>query len=692
MSEETVGRITRISDFSIVASVIIILTVLVLPLPGFALDFLIAFSFSLALFMFFISVYVKKPLDFSTFPSLLLAVTLFRLSLNVATTRAILLHGNESVDAAGKMIKTFGYFVVGGNYVVGFVVFIILVIINFIVITKGAGRVAEVAARFTLDSMPGKQMSIDADLNAGLIDENEARRRREDISKQADFYGAMDGASKFIRGDAIAGLLITAINIIGGIVIGVLQHDMSISDAAGRYTVLTIGDGLVSQLPALTVSTAAGLIITRSSEEVGLATGIIEQMLRQYQTLYIASIILLIMAFVPGMPFINLIILSLLFFAVGYFVSQSKKKQLEKAESEKIKEEELAPQEEITIEDIEESIKIDMLELKIGYGLISFVDEKSGGDLLKRIKLMRKQIAGELGVIVPPIHIRDDLNLERNDYVFLIKSVQVAQYTILSDKFLAMKPGGENDLEGIQTKEPAFGLPAVWINPGQKNDAISKGYTIVDPVTVIITHMTEMIKSHIADIFTRQDADKLIESIRENYPKVVEELMQHLSLGNIYRILKNLLTEQVPVRDMLTISETLADYAPYTKDTDLLTEYVRTALAAHISSKYKDENGVINVITLGGNVEGVIMSNIKEGGGTNFLDLPPNVSEKLLNSVQDAMTKVTEAGIEPIVLTSPKIRLHFKTFIKRFFPKTPVLAYSEIAEGIEVRSVGVIEL
>jgi len=529
-------------------------------------------------------------------------------------------------------------------------------------------------------------------LNAGLIDENEARRRRENIAKQADFYGAMDGASKFIRGDAIAGLLITAINIIGGIVIGVLQHNMSISDAAGRYTVLTIGDGLISQLPALTVSTAAGLIITRSSEETALATGIINQMLRQYQILYIASAILLIMAFVPGMPFINLVTLSLFFFVVGYLVSQSKKKELEKAESEKLEEEELAPQEEITIEDIEESIKIDMLELKIGYGLISFVDEKSGGDLLKRIKLMRKQIAGEFGVIVSPIHIRDDLNLERNDYVFLIKSVQVAQYSVFPDRFLAMKPGGENDLEGIQTKEPAFGLPAVWINSDQKSDAISKGYTIVDPVTVIITHMTELIKSRIADIFTRQDADRLIESIKGDYPKVVEELMQHLSLGNIYRILKNLLSEWVPIRDMLTISETLADYAPYTKDMNLLTEYVRTALAAHISNKYKDENGVINVITLGGNVEGVIMSNVKENGGANFLDLPPNVSEKLLSKIQDAMTKVTEAGIEPIILTSPKIRLHFKTFIERFFPKTPVLAYSEITEGVEVRSVGVIEL
>ncbi len=633
---------------------------------------------------------MPRPLDFSTFPSILLAVTLFRLSLNVATTRAILLHGSQTPEAAGKMIETFGYFVVGGNYVVGLIVFIILVIINFVVITKGAGRVAEVAARFTLDAMPGKQMSIDADLNAGLIDEKEAKRRREEIARQADFYGAMDGASKFVRGDAIAGLLITAINIIGGIIIGVLQHHMSLSAAASRYTVLTIGDGLVSQLPALTVSTAAGIIITRSSEEINLSENIINQLINQYQTLYIAAVVLVVLSFVPGMPTFHLITLALILAGIAYSISAQKKKKEEAKELEEAEEEQ--PQEEITMEDIEEAVKVDLLELKIGYGLISFVDEKNGGGLIKRIKLMRKQIASELGVIVPSIRIRDDLNLDRNEYVFLIKGVEVARYTVYPDKFLAMKPGGGSDIEGIPTKEPAFGLDAIWIDGSIKSTAIVKGYTVVDPVTVIITHITEIIKTHIAEIFTRQDASKLLDTIKEEYPKIVEELTNQLPLGTIHKILKNLLSEGVPVKDMITIAETLSDYAAYTKDPDVLTEYVRMALANHISNKYKDENNTINVITLGSNVDGIINANLKEQNGITYLDLPPNISEKLIEKTQQVISEVVENGIEPIILTSPKIRRYFKGFLQRFFPKVPVISYAEIAEGIQINTVGTIEL
>ncbi len=667
-----------------------IFAVLVIPLPGFIIDFLVSTSFALALLIFFVSVYVPKPLEFSTFPSVLLAVTLFRLSLNVATTRAILLNGAQTPEAAGKMIETFGYFVVGGNYVVGLIVFIILVIINFVVITKGAGRVAEVAARFTLDAMPGKQMSIDADLNAGIIDEKEARRRREEISRQADFYGAMDGASKFVRGDAIAGLLITAINIIGGIIIGVLQHHMSLSAAASRYTVLTIGDGLVSQLPALTVSTAAGIIITRSSEEINLSTNIVNQLINQYQTLYIAAVVLVVMSLIPGMPTWHLVILAAILAGIAYSISSQKKKEEEK----ELEEEKEAQQteEEITMEDIEEAIKVDLLELKIGYGLIGFVDEKADGSLIKRIKLMRKQIAGQLGVIVPSIRIRDDLNLDRNEYVFLIKGIEVARYQVYPDKFLAMKPGGGKDIEGIPTKEPAFGLDAIWIDNNLKSEAIVKGYTVVDPVTVIITHITEIIRSHISDIFTRQDASKLLDAIKEDYPKIVEELNQQLSLGAIHKILKNLLEDGIPVKDMITIAEALSDYAAYTKDPDTLTEYVRMALAKHITNLYKDENNVIHVITLGSNVEGVINANLKEQNGITYLDLPPNISEKLIEKVQQVISDVAGKGIEPIILTSPRIRRYFKGFISRFFPKIPVISYAEIAEGVEIKTVGSIEL
>ena len=658
-------------------------------MPGFVIDFLVSLSFALSLLIFFISVYIPKPLDFSTFPSVLLAVTLYRLSLNVATTRAILLHGSQTPEAAGKMIETFGYFVVGGNYVVGLIVFIILVIINFVVITKGAGRVAEVAARFTLDAMPGKQMSIDADLNAGLIDENEARKRREEIARQADFYGAMDGASKFVRGDAIAGLLITAINIIGGIIIGVLQHHMTLSTAAGRYTVLTIGDGLVSQLPALTVSTAAGIIITRSSEEINLSENVVKQIVNQYRTLYIASIILTVMSFVPGMPTMHLLILALILAGIAYSISTQQKKEAEKKKEEEESKEE--PQEEITMEDIEDAVKVDLLELKIGYGLISFVDDKSGG-LIKRIKLMRKQIASELGVILPSIRIRDDLNLDRNEYVFLIKGVEVTKYTIFPDKFLAMKPGGGHDLEGIPTKEPAFGLDALWIDAKDKSTAIVKGYTVVDPATVIITHITEIVKTHISDIFTRQDASKLLDTIKEDYPKIVEELTSQLQLGIIHKILKNLLKEGIPVKDMITIAETLADYGIYTKDPDLLTEYVRMALAKHITNKLKDQNNIIQVITLGNNVDGVLSASIKEQNGVGYLDLPSNISEKLLRKTQEAISNAVENGIEPIILTSPKIRRYFKGFIERFFPKVPVISYAEIAEGVEIKTIGSIEL
>ncbi|AEA33573.1 flagellar biosynthesis protein FlhA [Hippea maritima] len=690
MDKELNLKSIKLSDFSVVLTVVIVFAVLVIPLPGFLIDFLVSTSFALALLIFFISVYVQKPLDFSTFPSILLAVTLFRLSLNVATTRAILLHGSQSPEAAGKMIETFGYFVVGGNYVVGLIVFIILVIINFVVITKGAGRVAEVAARFTLDAMPGKQMSIDADLNAGLIDEKEARRRRDEIARQADFYGAMDGASKFVRGDAIAGLLITAINIIGGIIIGVLQHHMSLSAAASRYTVLTIGDGLVSQLPALTVSTAAGIIITRSSEEANLSTNIVNQLINQYQTLYIAAIVLAIMAFVPGMPTFHLLILAAVLSGIAYSISSTKKKREAEEEVEQAKAEE--PEEEITVESIEEAIKVDLLELKIGYGLISFVEEQNGGGLIKRIKLMRKQIATELGVIIPSIRIRDDLNLDRNEYVFLIKGVEVARYSVYPDKFLAMKPGGSKDIEGIPTKEPAFGLDAIWIDAKDKSSAIVKGYTVVDPITVIITHLTELVKSHISEIFTRQDASKLLDSIKGDYPKIIEELTSQLSLGVIHKILKNLLNEGIPVRDMITIAETLSDYAAYTKDPEILTEYVRAALAKHITNKYKDENNTINVITLGSNVDGIINANIKEQGGMTYLDLPPNISEKLLEKTQEAISNAVENGIEPIILTSPKIRRYFKGFIERFFPRVPVISYAEIAEGIQIKSISSIEL
>lgn len=682
------GQITRFSDFLILIAVIIILTVLIVPLPPFLLDFFITISFASALLIFFVSIYTQRPLDISTFPTILLTVTLFRLSLSIATTRAILLHGAQSADAAGEFVKTFGYFVVGGSYIVGFIIFIILVIINFVVITKGAGRVAEVAARFTLDAMPGKQMSIDADLNSGIITEVEAKKRRQEIAKEADFYGAMDGASKFVRGDAIAGLLITFINIIGGIIIGVLQHNMSLSEAASRYTVLTIGDGLVVQLPALIVSTAAGIVITKSSSEESLAPDLINQLTKQYKALYLAGAILGILALLPGMPHISLIFLALIFTYLAYSISQ--KKIQEKFEEEKIIQEQAKSP--VIEENIEEAMKINVLELEIGYGLIRLTEETESGNLLNRIKLMRKQLALDIGVIIPSIRIRDNLTLDKNEYIFLIKGIEVGRYKIEPDKLLAMSPAPLKQIEGISTKEPAFGLQAIWIEKDKKNEAIVAGYTVVDPATVIITHITELIKRNIYDIFTRQDASKLLENLKTDYPKVIEELGQYLSLGQVHRILKNLLKEQVPIRDLLTIFETLADWAPHTKDLDLLTEYVRSALAYHITNKYKDENNVLNVILLGSSVEGVLTANIKEENGYSYMNLPPNIGDKIMQSAQNQIAKAAENGIEPIIVTSPRVRRHFKAFLDKFFPRITVLSYSEIANNVEIRTIGTIEL
>ncbi|OSS42761.1 Flagellar biosynthesis protein FlhA [Desulfurella amilsii] len=682
------GQITRFSDFLILIAVIIILTVLIVPLPPFLLDFFITISFASALLIFFVSIYTQRPLDISTFPTILLTVTLFRLSLSIATTRAILLHGAQSADAAGKFIKTFGYFVVGGSYIVGFIIFIILVIINFVVITKGAGRVAEVAARFTLDAMPGKQMSIDADLNSGILTEVEAKKRRQEITKEADFYGAMDGASKFVRGDAIAGLLITFINIIGGIIIGVLQHNMNLSEAASRYTVLTIGDGLVVQLPALIISTAAGIVITKSSSEESLAPDLINQLTKQYKALYLSAAILGILALIPGMPHISLIFLALIFAYLAYSISQ--KKIQEKLEEEKnIQEQAKAP---IVEENIEEAMKINVLELEIGYGLIHLTEEAEGGNLLNRIKLMRKQLALDIGVIISSIRIRDNLTLDKNEYIFLIKGIEVGRYKIEPDRLLAMSPAPLKQIEGISTKEPAFGLQAIWIEKEKKNEAIVAGYTVVDPVTVIITHITELIKRNIYDIFTRQDANKLLENLKGDYPKVIEELGQYLSLGQVHRILKNLLKEQVPIRDLLTIFETLADWAPHTKDLDLLTEHVRSALAYHITNKYKNENNVLNVILLGSSVEGVLTANIKEENGYSYMNLPPNIGDKLMQSTQNQIARAAENGIEPIIVTSPRVRRHFKAFLDKFFPRIIVLSYSEIANNVEIKTIDTIEL
>ncbi|HEX16472.1 MAG TPA: flagellar biosynthesis protein FlhA, partial [Deltaproteobacteria bacterium] len=646
------------------------------------LDFLITLNITLSIVVLLVAMYALRPLEFSVFPSLLLLLTLYRLSLNVASTRLILLRGEEGIEAAGKVIKTFGSFVVGGNYVVGLIIFFILIIINFVVITKGAGRIAEVAARFTLDAMPGKQMSIDADLNAGLITEEEARRRRQEIAAEADFYGAMDGASKFVRGDAIAGMIIVFVNIIGGLVIGVLQKKMSLGEAARTYTILTVGDGLVSQIPALIVSTAAGIIISRASAESNLGRDLSKQMLLHPKATAVAAAVLFALAFVPGFPKTFFFMLSLLSGAIAYVTTQAQEPPTEEA-----------PAEEGPSEAVEPLLYVDLLELEIGYELIPLVDKEQGGELLDRIRAMRSQFAQELGIIVPPIHIRDNLRLKPSAYSILLKGMEVAKGELMMGYYLAMNPAGVTDeIEGIPTKEPAFGLPAVWIRPSEREKALSLGYTVVDPATVLITHLMEVIRGHAHELLSRQEVQRLLDALGQRYPRVVEELVPNLlPLGTVQKVLQNLLRERIPIKDLLTILETLADYAPYTKDPNILTEYVRQALSRTITHLYQSD-GVIPVITLDRRVEEAIAQAVQRTEQGEFFVLDPRFTEKLLDKLRDVVERVSLMGHQPVVMASPSIRRHFRKLIEHLLPMLPVISPNEILPEVKIKTVGVVSL
>ncbi|HDN67787.1 MAG TPA: flagellar biosynthesis protein FlhA, partial [Firmicutes bacterium] len=574
------GKITQHSDVYLAVAVIAIIGVMIVPLPPRLLDVFLAFNITFALVTLLMTMYITKPLELSIFPGLLLITTLLRLSLNVASTRLIL---GEAY--AGELISAVGNFVVKGNYVIGFVVFLILVVIQFVVITKGAGRIAEVAARFTLDAMPGKQMSIDADLSAGLITDAEARKRREDISREADFYGAMDGAAKFVRGDAIAGLVITAINILGGLAIGVLQKGMPLSQALHTYTLLTIGDGLVAQIPALILSTAAGVIVTRAASEENMGMELATQMLAKPRAILVAAGALLVFAIIPGLPTVPFLLLATLAGGVAYSTRKAKQKQIEE---EAIKVSRAKPQERI-----EDYLRMDTLEIEIGYGLIPLVAPEQGGDLLDRVTAIRRQCASELGLVVPPVRIRDNLQLKPNEYKIKIKGVEIAQGEVMPESYLAMNPGcAQGEIEGIDTTEPAFGLPAKWITEKEKEQAELLGYTVIEASAVLATHLTEVIKSNAHEILGRQDVQNLLDNLKKNYPAVVEGVVpQQISVGMVQKVLQNLLRERVPIKDLLTIMETLADYASLVKDTETLTEYVRHALGRTICQLYKNQDG-----------------------------------------------------------------------------------------------------
>ena len=680
-------KLTKNTDLFIAFSLMGILGVMIIPLPPILLDIALTFSLALSVLILLTSIYIKRALDFTSFPSLLLMTTLFRLGLNVATTRLILSHGHEGASAAGSVIQSFGNFVVGNNYVIGFIVFVILVVINFIVITKGSGRVAEVAARFTLDAMPGKQMSIDAELNAGVINETEARRRRKEIEQEADFYGAMDGASKFVRGDAIAGIIITVVNIVGGLLIGVLQKDLDIATAAKNYTMLTIGDGLLAQIPALIISTAAGTIVTRSGSGDNMGTEVTGQLLANTRAIYISGAVLLILGLIPGLPTVPFFMMATILAATAWTLEQYKKEK-EQNERRRIEQEASAPKK----ESLDSVQPVDILELEVGYGLIKVVDSSKAGDLLERISSIRKQFAQDLGILVPSIHIRDNLSLGAGEYRFMIKGNKVGGGLLKPDMFMAMDPGNVAErIDGVPTKEPAFGLDAVWVSPSQKEKAELAGYTVVDLPTVMATHITELIRTHAHELLGRQEASQLIENFKKTYPKVVEDLIpETLSLGGVVKVLQNLLKEQVSIRDLLTIFETLADEAGRTKDLDVLTESVRKHLSRGITSKYVSDTGEMSVMTLNPHLEELVSSSLLQTEQGVQLVMDPQAASRMISSIADEIERHPEIAGQPILLTSPTIRRHMFKLISRFIPQLIILSHSEVSPEAKVQSVATV--
>jgi flagellar biosynthesis protein FlhA len=678
-----------ISEMLTVIGVVTVLVVMIIPLPPMLLDFLLALNITLSITILLIAMYTLRPLDFSIFPSLLLVTTLFRLSLNVASTRLILLHGHEGPLSAGKVIKSFGGFVVGGDYVVGMIVFIILVIVNFVVITKGATRIAEVAARFTLDAMPGKQMSIDADLNAGLIDEDEAKKRRTMVAREAEFHGAMDGAAKFVRGDAIAGIIITLINIIGGLIIGILQRQMSAIDAAQNYTLLTIGDGLVSQIPALTISTAAGIVVSRAASADTMGREFGKQFFDHPKAIYLAALTIFFFGLIPGLPHAPFISLSLIIGGSVYLMNR--KRNALKAKEIEVKEKE---QVQVGPEPVEHLLLVDALELEVGYGLIALVDREQGGEFLDRVRSIRRQFALEMGLVIPPIHIRDNLQLTPSEYQILLKGTKIAGAELMVNHFLAMNPGdATRRIEGIETKEPAFNLPATWIPEAKKEEAKLTGYTVVDNVTIMATHLTEVIRNYASDLLGRQEVQNLLDNLSKASPKAVEELVPNLlSLGNVQKVLQNLLQEQVSIRDMLTVVETLADYAPLTKDPDLLTEYVRHKLSRSIISPYIGEDGVLPLITMAQDVEDILLKGIQKTEHGPYLSIDPKVADPIINSIKEETEKAMAKNIQPILLTSPPVRRHLKKMVEYFVPSLVVLSQSELLSDMRFKSIGEVSL
>ena len=682
-------RFTRQGDILLAGGVVIILFVMLVPLPTIVLDILLAFSISFSLVILITSMFMTSPLEFSIFPSVLLVTTLLRLALNVASTRLILLHGDTGTQAAGKVIEAFGQFVVGGNFVVGAVIFLILFILNKTVIVAGTTRIAEVAARFTLDAMPGKQMAIEADLNAGLIDEQQAIKQRENLRREADFYGAMDGAGKFVAGDVNAGIFITFINVIGGIFIGVLMMDMSWMEAAQTFSLLTIGDGLVATIPSLITSTSAGIIVSRAASEARMGEEFIAQLTNHPKALRLVSGVLLLFALVPGMPTLAFLTLSGVLFLVAMF-SDRIKAETTPAESEK-KRKGGAPD---SPEEVQALLPLDIMELEVGYGLIPLVDEDQNGNLLARIRSIRRQFALDMGVIVPSLHLRDNLQLKPGEYVVQIKGNRVASAEIMIDHFLAMDPGdARHAIKGIETLEPAFNLPALWIPDAKKDEAVMAGYTVVDPSTVIATHLTEVFKQNLHEFLGRQEVQALMDNLSQRAPKVVEELVPGiLSLGTVQKVLQNLVRENVSVRDLLSIVECLADYGHSVKDADQLTEFVRQRLARTIIKPYLGAGNLLPIISLAPAIENTFQESIKRTDNGSYLAMEPGLAHKIIQAINKAAEKGIVAEGQPVLLTSPLVRQHLSQLLARFLPTMPVISQAEIPADVRLESVAMVEI
>ena len=673
-----------IADVGVAVYILAAFVFLIVPIPSGLLDVCLAINMSIAFVVLFNTMFAKEVLDMSFFPTVLLFTTIFRISLNVSSTRLILTTGQP-----GNVVETFGQYVGGGDLVIGAIVFIILILIQFMVINKGSERVSEVTARFTLDAMPGKQMAIDADLNSGAITDEEAKARRQKIQDESSFFGSMDGAVKYVKGDATAGLIITFVNLIGGILMGVTRGNMSITDALSRYAILTIGDGLCSQIPSLLISLATGILVTKGSKEADFGSVLVSQLFGVSKPLYFVGAVLTFLGIVTPLNTILFIGLGMVFIVAGRFMAQS----LEEAKVEEAVSEEEATAEEIRKpENVVSLLNVDPIELEFGYGIIPLADVNQGGDLLDRVVMIRRQIALELGTVVPIIRLRDNIQLNPNQYIIKIKGIQVSEGEILFDHYMAMNPGYvEEEITGIPTFEPSFHLPAIWITESQRERAESLGYTVVDPPSIIATHLTEIIRSYISELLTRQDVQNLINNVKDSNPSLIDELTPKLlGLGEIQKVLQNLLKEGISIRDLLTIFETLADHAVVTRDTDVLTEYVRQSLKRAISAKYFSPNEQTSVVTLDPNIEQEIMNSVKQTEQGAYLTLDPQRTKAIMDSVEKEIAKLENLGKNPIVITSPIVRMYFKKLTEDYFKDLIVVSYNEIDANVELQSVGMV--